>query len=65
MYRNDKNFIEPESIVKRVFALPLGIFNFVIFGKKKDMPGNEGKYQEGGKDFVRMTKAKEDALNIM
>ncbi len=65
LYRNDKNFVEPESIAKRIFALPLGIFNFVLFGKKKAVPGNEGKYQEGGKDFVRMTKAKEDALNVM
>ena len=65
LYRNDKNFINPEGVAKRILWLPLGLFNFVLFGKKKEVPGNTDKYQEGGKDFVRMTKAKEDALNIM
>lgn len=65
LYRNDKNFINPEGVAKKIFWLPLGLFNFVLFGKKKEVPGNTDKYQEGGKDFVRMTKAKEDALNIM
>lgn len=65
LYRNDKNFIQPEGIFKKLLYIPLGIFDFVLFGKKKEMPGSNDKYQEWGKDFVRMTKAKEDAVNAM
>lgn len=65
LYRNDKNFIQPEGIFKKLLYIPFGIFDFVLFGKKKEMPGNNDKYQEWGKDFVRMTKAKEDAVNAM
>ncbi|HNG96860.1 MAG TPA: hypothetical protein PLW93_01155, partial [Candidatus Absconditabacterales bacterium] len=65
LYRNDKNYINPDSVFKKIVGLPFGIFDFILFGKKKDVPGNNDKYQEGGKDFVRMTKAKEDALNVM
>lgn len=65
LYRNDKNFIQQENIFKKILWIPFGIFDFVFFGKKTDVPGNNDKYQEWWKDFVRMTKAKEDALNIM
>ncbi len=66
LYRNDKNFVQPWSITKRILLFPFGIFDFLIFGKKKEnVPGDTSKYQEWGKDFVRMTKAKEDALNVM
>ena len=65
LYRNDKNYINPDSVFKKIVGLPFGIFDFILFGKKKDVPGNNDKYQEWWKDFVRMTKAKEDALNVM
>ncbi|MBP7007763.1 hypothetical protein KBB05_03435 [Patescibacteria group bacterium] len=46
MYRNDKNFIQQENIFKKILWIPFGIFDFVFFGKKTDVPGNNDKYQE-------------------
>jgi hypothetical protein len=45
---------------------PFNFLRFLITGSSKNKADFESeKYKEGGKDFVRMVKAKEDSLNSM
>ncbi|MCX6823120.1 MAG: hypothetical protein NTX91_03980 [candidate division SR1 bacterium] len=66
LYRNDKKYVDGENIILRILKAinPFRLIKFLISGPAG--PNNtEDKYKEGGKDFVRMVKAKEDYLNSM
>lgn len=66
LYRNDSNYVEAWEKKWRFLWYPFKFLGFLFAGpKKKGMPGDNNKYQEWGKDYVRMTKAKEEALNVM
>jgi hypothetical protein len=67
LYRNDKDYIDSQNILIRILKAvnPFRILKFLISGESKNNANNEDKYKEGGKDFVRMVKAKEDYLNSM
>jgi len=66
LYRNDKKFIGSGNIILNILKAlnPLKILKFLIHGTGNNST-NEEKYRDGGKDFVRMVKAKEDYLNSM
>jgi hypothetical protein len=66
LYRNDKKYVDGENIFVRILKAinPFKFIKFLVNGTST--PNNtEDKYKEGGKDFVRMVKAKEDYLNSM
>ena len=66
LYRNDKKYIDGENIILMILKAinPFRLIKFLINGPSS--PNNsEDKYKDGGKDFVRMVKAKEDYLNSM
>ncbi len=67
LYRNDSDYVNQWwQAATKIFKLPFKFLWFLFSGPdKKNENWNSNKYQEGGKDFVRMTKAKEEALNIM
>jgi hypothetical protein len=45
---------------------PFAFLKFLVSGSSKNKAEYENeKYKEGGKDFVRMVKTKEDYLNAM
>lgn len=66
LYRNDSNYVDQWGKAFKILKSPLKFLGFLFTGpKKQGMPWDSNKYQEWGKDYVRMTKAKEEALNIM
>lgn len=66
LYRNDSNYVDGGKTKWRFLWYPFKFLGFLFTGpEKKGMPWDNKKYQEWGKDYVRMTKAKEEALNIM
>lgn len=65
LYRNDKRFVAPESVWRKVILFPRKMFGFMFYGPegKKDGSGNEP--MDGGKDMVRMLKTQEESINSM
>ncbi|MBP6911189.1 hypothetical protein KBC03_06455 [Patescibacteria group bacterium] len=67
LYRRDTFYVKGGHTHRWKWLIPpyrvWAFFVFMIKGVKKK--GNEDTIQSGGKDMVRMTKAEEDALNIM
>ena len=66
LYRNDKRYTDDTPLVLRILKAlnPFHIIRFLISGPQT-AANKETKTPEGGKDFVRMVKAKEDYLNAM
>lgn len=68
LYRNDKRYTDPHYRVKKFFKYlnPFALIGLIIHGPKEKNPQEPDQWGEiGGKDFVRMVKAKEDYLNSM
>ncbi|AHB41546.1 hypothetical protein P148_SR1C00001G0756 [candidate division SR1 bacterium RAAC1_SR1_1] len=68
LYRNDKKYTDPHYKIKSFFKYlnPFTLISMLISGPKDKNPQEEQAGGEvGGKDFVRMVKAKEDYLNSM
>ncbi|MFA5748326.1 MAG: hypothetical protein WC872_04435, partial [Candidatus Absconditabacterales bacterium] len=68
LYRNDKKYVDGNNVFKNILNSlnPFKLINFLLSGPSNQGPEHSNeKYQEGGKDFVRMVKAKEDYLNSM
>ena len=67
LYRNDKAYTAyNDNILIRILKIlnPFALLRFLFSGPSSQNK-KEGQFQEGGKDFVRMVKAKEDYLNSM
>ena len=67
LYRNDKAYTAYNgNVFVRIINMinPFKLISFLISGPSTPNK-KEGQFQEGGKDFVRMVKAKEDYLNSM
>lgn len=65
LYRNDETYIQPVPFWKKVLLAPVKFVKFLTGGYKGNEPDKQGKYQTGGKDFVRMLKSQEDSINTM
>lgn len=68
LYRNDKKYTDPHYKIKSFlkYLNPFALIGMLINGPKEKNPQEEQQGGEvGGKDFVRMVKAKEDYLNSM
>jgi hypothetical protein len=67
LYRNDKKYVDGDSILMEILKAinPFKFVKFLVNGNSSMPDNGQDKYKEGGKDFVRMVKAKEDYLNSM
>lgn len=66
LYRNDSNFTNPSRNYGLCLLKPFEFLSFLVWGKeKKQTQDNKDVEVAGGKDYVRMVKAKEDYLNAM
>ncbi|MDD3262893.1 MAG: hypothetical protein PHR61_03520 [Candidatus Absconditabacteria bacterium] len=67
LYRNDKKYTDPHYKIKSFFSYlnPFKLLGLLIHGPKDKNPQEQQGNEVGGKDFVRMVKAKEDYLNSM
>jgi hypothetical protein len=66
LYRNDKEYTQQQSRILRFLSAinPIKIIKFFINGPQAANQKEE-QFKDGGKDFVRMVKAKEDYINAM
>ncbi len=66
LYRREKFYVEwGKHRFKSIVLFPRTILSFILNGGKKRKWPDGHSLEEGGKDMVRMTKAEEEALNIM
>lgn len=67
LYRNDKTYTDNQSILIKILKRfnPFHLIKFLLSGPEGKQNQDKEQFQEGGKDFVRMVKAKEDYLNAM
>jgi TraM recognition site of TraD and TraG len=66
LYRKEKFYVEwGKHWFKAIILFPRTALTFILNGWKKRKWPDGASVQEWGKDMVRMTKAEEEALNIM
>lgn len=66
LYRREKFYVEwGKHWVKDILLFPLTLLGFILRGWKKRTGPDWQVLESGWKDMVRMTKAEEEALNIM
>lgn len=66
LYRREKFYVQWwEHRIKKILLFPWSVVQFLISGSTKRKWPDWQVLEEWGKDMVRMTKAEEEALNIM
>ncbi len=66
LYRREKFYVQWwGNIIKKILLFPWTLVQFLISGSTKRKWPDWQVLEEWGKDMVRMTKAEEEALNIM
>lgn len=66
LYRREKFYVQGgTNWIKSILLFPWTIISFLVNGGKKRKWPDGQVLEEWGKDMVRMTKAEEEALNIM
>ncbi len=63
LYRNDKEFVQPEPFWKKIVLAPVTFIKF-LSGKSAG-PQSETALKDGWQNMVRMLKSQEDSINTM
>jgi len=64
LYRNDKAFVKPEPMRKKVIFRPINALRF-LSGTSGEKQMSETALKDGGQNMVRMLKSQEDSINTM